>query len=336
MQAILMAFLAVISWAFFAVVLRGTMAVWPVGLGGALSRVVTVVLLGIWIVGTGTGWQRLRPRGTGRWLLAMGGVSIAINTLGFAALKLTTATNMAMLFRLDLVFVVLIGAALGLERIKLWQLMLLPVMLLGLGLLVEVQDFAWTGQVIGDAMVIGSAFGLAVNAFIIRHILRSMDEEAASLYNHGISTFGFVGLAAVYSDLAQAAHLMAQPMAWVWIVALGITAAISLPLYYAALHRMAVWKLRTFMLTAPLFVAVIEWPFFGLDLKPLQWLGAAIILGGLLAMVLLESRLPAAATDEPLAAPTPSAQDAAWRENAAREADDVSPLNRSGPVEPGR
>jgi drug/metabolite transporter (DMT)-like permease len=257
-------------------------------------------------MGTGAGWRRLRPGGTGKWLLAMGVVSIAVNGLGFAAMKRTTATNMAMLFRLDLVFVVLIGAAFGLERIGLWQWMLLPVMLAGLGLLVEVQDFAWTGQVVGDAMVIGSAFGLAVNAFIIRHILRSMDEEAVSLFNHGISALGFVGLAVIQSDLAQAGHLMSQPAAWAWIAALGTTAAVSLPLYYAALHRMAVWKLRAFMLTAPLFVAVIEWPFFGFGLKPLQCLGAAVILGGLLAMVLLEPRSPATATDEPLAVPTPS------------------------------
>lgn len=307
MQAILLALLSVFAWAVLAVVLRATMEIWPVGLGGALSRLVTVAILAAWIISTGAGWRRLHSRGTMPWILAMGLVSIAVNLLAFGALKFTTATNMAMLFRLDLVFVLLIGAALGLERIRLWQLVLLPVLLVGLALLVEIQRFTLNPQVIGDAMMIGSTFGLAVNAFIIRHILRSMDEETVSLYNHGISTLGFIALAAIHSDLAAAGHLIHQPAAWAWIVALGITAAVSLPLYYAALGRMAVWKLRTFMLSAPLFVAILEWPFFGLHLQPLQWLGAAIILGGLLVLITFESRSAAVGTDEPLAVPTPSA-----------------------------
>ncbi len=74
----------------------------------------------------------------------------------------------------------------------------------------------------------------------------------------------------------------------------------------AVLHRMPVWKLRTFMLTAPLFVAMIEWPFFGLRLTLLQLLGAGIILAGLLVLILFEARLAAAGTHEPLAVPAPS------------------------------
>ncbi|NLX94795.1 MAG: DMT family transporter [Rhodopirellula sp.] len=240
------------------------------------------------------------------WLLVMGVVSVGVNALSFTALKFTSATNLAMLFRLDLLFVVLLGAALGLERIKLWQLALLPVMLVGLVLLVGVHDFSWSPQVIGDVMVIGAAFGLAVNAFLIRHILRSIDAETVSLYNHGLSTIGFVALAVWNSEITEASPLLTSPTAWAWIAALGVTAAVSLPLYYAALHRMPVWKLRTFMLTAPLFVAVIEWPFFGLHFGALQFVGAGIVLSGLLALILLESRSDVAGTDEPLAVPIPS------------------------------
>ena len=59
----------------------------------------------------------MRTRGVGRWLLLMGAISLVINLLWFGSVRLTTATNCAMLFRLDLLFVVLIGALLGQERI---------------------------------------------------------------------------------------------------------------------------------------------------------------------------------------------------------------------------
>jgi len=100
------AFLAVVPWVAFTLLLRFLIHVegWPVGLAGTLSRIVTVPLLAGWVLATGTGWRRLRPQGAGGWLLLMGVNSIIINLLWFASVKWTTATNVAMLFRLDLVW----------------------------------------------------------------------------------------------------------------------------------------------------------------------------------------------------------------------------------------
>ena len=66
--------------------------------------------------------------------------------------------------------------------------------------------------------------------------------------------------------------------------------AFSVPLYYAALRRLEVWKLRTYMLTAPLMVAAIEWLLWGLEFSPTQCLGAALVLGGLMICIKIESR----------------------------------------------
>jgi len=264
---------------------------------------VTVSLLATTVLLSRRGWRRLVPRGTITWLFLMGLISIGINLLSFGALKWTTATNAAMLFRLDLLFVLLIGAALGLERIGFWQLLLMPVLLVGLALAVEIQRFTFSGHIVGDLMVLVAAFGLAGNAFIIRHILRTMDEVAISFYNHATSTLGFVGLALVSREIERSGPLLREPRAWMWIAALGLSAAVSLPLYYVALGRMAVWKLRTFMLTAPLLVAVVEWPLFGFHLHPLQMLGEAIILLGLLVLIVLDSHAPRRGIEEPLEEP---------------------------------
>lgn len=295
MNAAFYAALAIVPWVAVTLFLRGLISIegWPVGLVGTLSRCVTVPLLAAWILATGIGWRRLLPRGKGGWLLLMGVISIFINLAWFGAAKWTTATNIGMLFRFDVLFVVFIGAILGLERIGLAQLALLPVMFVGLGLLMEIGEFDWGGHVVGDVLTVAAAFGISVNAFVIRHIMQVMDEESVALYNHVISTTGFVGLVAARDDFGQAVEMVGSPNAMLAIVVLGVLLAVSLPLYYVALRRVDVWKLRMFMLTAPVLIAVVEWPLWGIELSMYQCLGAAIILAGLAALIQIERRLAA-------------------------------------------
>jgi drug/metabolite transporter (DMT)-like permease len=286
------AFLAIVPWVTFTLLLRFVFEVkgWPVGLVGTLTRLITLPLLAGWILFRGTGWRRLLPRDALGWLMLMGAASIVINLCWFGSVKYTTATNVAMLFRLDLVFVVVIGAALGLERLGIGQLVLVPLMFVGLALFIRIWNFDFGGHLLGDLMAVASALGLAANAFIIRHILQTMDEEAVALYNHTISMLGFVALAVVSGDFARTEEILFSETVWLTILTVGVVAAVGLPLYYVALRRMDVWKLRTYMLSAPVLTAMVEWPLWGLRLVPLQWLGAGIILGGLGLLIHIESR----------------------------------------------
>ncbi|MFH1921185.1 MAG: hypothetical protein ABIP48_15055, partial [Planctomycetota bacterium] len=70
--------LAVVPWVAFTLLIRFLVKIegWPVGLVGTLSRFVTLPLLAGWILATGEGWRRLRPRGVVGWLLLMGAVSV--------------------------------------------------------------------------------------------------------------------------------------------------------------------------------------------------------------------------------------------------------------------
>ncbi len=287
MPAAFFAILTILTHAAFTLVLKGTVQLWPVGLAGTFSRVVTVCLLGTWILSRGAGWRRLRPGGRIRPLLVMSAQSIAINLLWFGSLQYTTATNVAMLMSMDLVFVVLIGAALGLERLTGKELALLPLMLTGMALLVGVAERDLGLHLLGDLMAVTAAAIYASNAFLIRRILRHMDEESVSLYNHSLSTFGFLAVALLAGEFRSAVATLGSPSAWGWIVALGCTAALSLPLYYAALHRMEVWRLRAWLLAAPVLVAMVEW-MQGVRLGTSQWLGAALVLGGLALLIRME------------------------------------------------
>ena len=284
------ALLAVVPWVALTLLLRFLIQMegWSVALVGTFSRVVTVPLLAVWVLTTGKGWRRLSIRGMGGWLLLMGAIAVAIHLLWFASLKWTTVTNVAMLFRLDVVFVVLIGTSLGLERIGRPQLMLLPVMLIGLGLLTEIGEFDWGGHLLGDAMIVVAAFGLAANAFVIRHILRTLDDETVALYNHIMTGLGFAVFGLATDTFTRWHTVFEKPIIWQSLLLAGVLAAIGLPLYYLALRRMSVWKLRMYMLCAPVLSVAVEWPLWGARLSVLQCLGGFLILGGLAAMILLE------------------------------------------------
>src|SRR6056297_1864113 len=140
MRTVFYASLAVVPWVAVTLMLRWLIKMegWPVGLVGTLSRCVTLPVMALWMVTVGTGWRSFHLRGRGAWLLLMGLISILINLTWFSAVRWTTVTNVGMLIRFDVVFVIIIGAALGLERIGLRQLALLPFMFVGLGLLMEV------------------------------------------------------------------------------------------------------------------------------------------------------------------------------------------------------
>ena len=286
------AMLAVVPWVVFTLLLRFVVSMegWPIGLVGTFSRAVTLPLLGAWVLATGRGWRRLLPDGVTGWLLVMGGFSLIINLCWFGSVQWTTATNVSMLFRTDLVFVVLIGMVLGLERVGPAQLAVLPVVLVGLALVTEIQNFDLGGHLVGDLMAVCAAFGLAANAFVIRHIMRVMDEEAVALYNHAISTLGFVAVGVIGGGFSRTTELLRQPTPLFLVVLLGVIAAVALPLYYVALRRMSVWKLRTFMLSVPVITASIEWPLWGASLSALQCLGGLIILAGVAALIHIESR----------------------------------------------
>ncbi|NLE39131.1 MAG: DMT family transporter [Pirellulaceae bacterium] len=283
-----LAILTVVVMVVQTLLMRAALTHWPVGMVGTFSRVFTIGVLGIWVLGRREGWRRLKPRGAGGWLLLMAINAIALNLLLFTSLKYTTVTNHALLYRLDVVFVVLIGTLLGLERIGWRELALLPLMLFGVACMAEIRLSGLEAHVTGDLMVVGGALGFAVNAFILRHIFRTMDTEAVALINVSATALGFLGTMLARNELAHVGVRIADPAIWLWVVLFGMTFAVYLAIYYATLNLMPVWKLRMWMLAAPVLIAGADWIFWNTRLSMQQGIGMGFVLAGLAGLIHLE------------------------------------------------
>ncbi len=286
MIAIAYALVATVAWTANLLLVSQVMRIWPAGWAGGLSRLISTGIIGLWILSSrAIGWRRLRFNGQGRRILMMGFVAVAVNVCLFTAMKWTTAANAALLYRSDLLFVILIGWFGGVERITWAGWLVMPVMFAGMALIMQVQYLQWTGRLGGDILVLLAAFFYAVNAFVIRGILHHLGEHVVAFYNNLLCASGFAVLA-----LIQRARPPTDIVAWGWLVALGVAGSISLPLYYAALHRMPVWKLRVFMLLSPLMAAGAGWLIWGQRLRAGQWVGAVLLLAGAVVLILSEAR----------------------------------------------
>jgi drug/metabolite transporter (DMT)-like permease len=203
------------------------------------------------------------------------------------------------LLRMDLLFVIFIGTVLGLERVGLLGWSTLPVMLAGVALLSEIREMDLGGHTAGDIMVVGGALALAVNAFIIRRILRVIPETTVAMYNMIMSGIGFLALGCFEGfDFPAPTADALNP--WWWVILFGAIASAALVSYYFALRRMMIWKLRAFMLLMPVLVALGEWWLWDVRLGATQWAGAGLLIAGAGLLIYGEAREKTSVLDGPV------------------------------------
>jgi drug/metabolite transporter (DMT)-like permease len=139
-------------------------------------------------------------------------------------------------------------------------------------------------------LVITAAAAFAVNAFVNRHIVQTMEPESMAVYNIAAGSLGFVVVSIAEGEVGMARPRRAERR------------CVADPCGYRpadrrfrsgvlpAARHVPVWKLRTWMLIVPLLVAGADWLVWGTRLTGWQWLGTALLLGGLAALIHLERR----------------------------------------------
>ena len=167
-------------------------------------------------------------------------------------------------------------------------LMVMPVMLLGLALALDVMGAAsglgaaaqW-GQIgLGVAFAMGASatFGLAM----------VLTQYEAGDLDGRLRTFTTMGQVAVYAGLAIAlgggGHLPGDGLGWLGLSLLTFLYGTAFTIMFTVLPKMGVVGNSPIMNVEPVFALGLAWVFLGQAIAPMQLLGAAIVIGTVMVL----------------------------------------------------
>ena len=167
-------------------------------------------------------------------------------------------------------------------------LMTMPVMLLGLALALDVMGAAsglgaaaqW-GQIgLGVAFAMGASatFGLAM----------VLTQYEAGDLDGRLRTFTTMGQVALWASLAAVAsggwQLPADPLGWLGLSLLTFLYGTAFTIMFTVLPKMGVVGNSPIMNVEPVFALLLAWVFLGQAIAPMQLLGAAIVIGTVMAL----------------------------------------------------
>ena len=218
-----------------------------------------------------------------RKLLGWGVIGHTLNQLAFlSGLKLTTATNSALIFGNLPVVVALLGVMLGYERPRprVWLGILLGT--LGVVVVVGAKGFHFSADTIrGDGLsVIGLLFW-ALFTVGVRQSALGLNSAQVTAFTHLGGTPGLV-LAAIPSfrglDLGSL-----HPTVWIALLYSSIlSSVIASVLWTRSLKALGGSRTALYNCVTPMFAAVAAWILLGERPVPLQGAGAALVIIGVL------------------------------------------------------
>jgi len=212
-------------------------------------------------------------------LVLIGALSIGVNLLGLWGIELTSVPNSSTLARSDALFSLFLSALVFREKIAAWAFLFVPVMLGGICLLTGILSGPIALGNPGDYLMLGSAFCLALNAFVIKRAVQQASSALVGLFNAAIAG-GFFAVAAFAVRDDSVGRLAASQSVWPALGALGFLSYLFYLSYNTALRTIPVWEVRLLCLLVPVVATLSAW--VGLNEKPtlLNWLGMTLISGG--------------------------------------------------------
>lgn len=167
-------------------------------------------------------------------------------------------------------------------------LMTMPVMLLGLALALDVMGAAsglgaaahWGHIGLGVAFAMGASatFGLAM----------VLTQYEAGDLDGRLRTFTTMGQVAVWAGLAAVAaggwQLPTDPLGWLGLSLLTFLYGTAFTIMFTVLPKMGVVGNSPIMNVEPVFALLLAWVFLGQAIAPMQLLGAAIVIGAVMAL----------------------------------------------------
>jgi drug/metabolite transporter (DMT)-like permease len=232
-------------------------------------------------------WWRGRlgfPRRQDVWrVLGLGVLGNVLYQLLFIhGLNLTSAGNASLLLATVPVWTILLSSALGHER---------PSPLVWIGILgtmggMVLVVIGGSGVELGGASLDGdllmAAAALAWAGYTVgsRGLIREYGPLRTTSWTLAVGTVGLVALG--WPDLSGLSWAAVSPLAWFGVVYAGVFAlSVAYILWYRGVQRIGSSRTAAYSNLVPVVALLVAWGWLGEVPSQLQWVGAAVILGGI-------------------------------------------------------
>lgn len=228
------------------------------------------------------GGGALPPRARRR-LLLLGVVGHTFNQMAFVGgLRLTTATNSALIFAALPVVVAVLGAVLGHERPepRMWAAIALATV--GVMIVVSARGVSFSSATFrGDLITLAAVLLWATFTVGVRWAAEGVGSLQVTTWTHLGGTPGLV-LAAL-PTASGALEAARHPAVWLALLyAAGAGSVIAALLWTRSLKALGGNRTALYSCVTPLFAGAIAWLFLGERPLPLQAVGVVLVIGAVL------------------------------------------------------
>jgi drug/metabolite transporter (DMT)-like permease len=215
-------------------------------------------------------------------LLLIGVLGFSLDITAFIGLRLSSAANGAVLLKADVLFANLITIFFLKERFSYRDWLYTGGVLLGVGLVVNIDLVNFRFEGIGDIFFLLSAFFVSLNAFVIKSVqldrVNPASDNVVAFYNNFI-TMGIFSIIFFLSDKGASLPTVRENSFLVLpLLYAGAMQTFIYLLYYFNLRRLPVWLVKITLLMMPVFATIISFLLLKEGLKLIQVLGMIIVL----------------------------------------------------------
>lgn len=239
----------------------------------------------LWVI-----WRRTRPLDPRdrrlRWMAAAAGVLLAVDlVLWHRSIAYIGAGLATVLANTQVVFVGLFAWAFQGERPTREALLIIPVVFIGVGLISGLGRPDAFGEAPAAGVVFGVLAGLAYAGFLIGYRRSGRGQGGAPTGPLLDSTFGAAAASLAFGAFEADFALGFSWPSHAWLLALAITTQVAGWLLIGiALPRLPALETSVMLLLQPMGTVIWAGLIFAEALSPVQWLGVALVLAGIVVL----------------------------------------------------
>ncbi|MCK4982717.1 MAG: DMT family transporter, partial [Victivallaceae bacterium] len=141
---------------------------------------------------------------------------------------------------------------------------------------------------IGDGLIIGGAFMLSLNSFIIKRLSAPLGPVRLAAFNCGINVLVFAIAMIFWGDVNSILELSGKSC--LTLLLCGVCSFVFFAGYYSGVRELPVWKVRLIALAAPVFTVLGGWMILEETLSGQSFIGIVLVLTGAAALIKINDK----------------------------------------------